>query len=69
MIEQIYRLYFKYRFFYMNLSMLLDRDPVLAEAYRENYRIKRKKLEKLFSSLEKQGLIRPFESPEEKDPM
>ncbi|WP_319415859.1 TetR/AcrR family transcriptional regulator [Marispirochaeta aestuarii] len=67
MIEQIYRLYFKYRFFYMNLSMLLDRDPILAEAYRENYRIKRKKLEKLFSSLEKQGLIRPFESPEEKD--
>jgi len=67
MIEKIYRLYFKYRFFYLNLSMLLNRDPVLAEAYRENYRIKRKKLEKLFTSLEEQGLIRPFESPEEKD--
>jgi len=67
MIEKIYRLYFKYRFFYLNLSMLLDRDPVLAEAYRENYRIKRKKLEGLFSSLEEQGFIRPFESAEERD--
>ncbi|WP_319559481.1 TetR/AcrR family transcriptional regulator [Marispirochaeta sp.] len=66
-VGRIYRLYFTYRFFYLDLSMLLDRDPELADAYRENYRNKKNKLRELFIGLEKQGLMKPFESEDDRD--
>lgn len=66
-IRNIYRLYYKYRFFYYDISMLLDRDEELAAKYRENYRLKITKIRELTLSLERNGILKKFHSEEERE--
>ncbi len=66
-IGNIYRLYYKYRFFYCDISMLLDRDDELAAKYRENYRLKITKIRELTLSLERNGFLKKFDSDEERE--
>ena len=66
-IGRIYLLYYKYRSFYYDLSMLLDRDEELEKIYRENYRIKSGKLMALTLLLEEKGILRKFSSTDERD--
>jgi len=65
-IGDIYRLYYKYRFFYYDISMLLDRDEELAAKYRENYKLKIAKIRDLTLALEKTGFLKKFNSEEER---
>jgi len=60
MIQKLYRLYYKYRFFYYDISMILDRDEKLADDYRNNYRIKSQMLKDFTLALEQKGIIRKF---------
>jgi len=66
-IRNIYRLYYKYRFFYYDISMLLDRDEELAAKYRENYNLKITKIRELTFSLENNGFLKKFDSDEERE--
>lgn len=66
-IKLIYLLYFKYRSFYYDISMLLDRDEVLEKSYRENYIHKSEKLRSLTLLLEKNGIMRKFSSAAERE--
>lgn len=66
-IKKIYQLYYKYRFFYYDISMLLDRDEELSVRYRENYRQKIGRIRELTLDLEKQGILKKFRSAEERD--
>jgi len=66
-IRSIYRLYYKYRFFYYDISMLLDRDEELAAKYRENYKLKIANIRELTFSLEKKGVLKKFGSDEERE--
>jgi AcrR family transcriptional regulator len=62
MIQKLYRLYYKYRFFYYDISMILDRDETLAEAYRDNYKIKALMLKDFTMVLEQKGILKKFSS-------
>lgn len=66
-IHRIYLLYYKYRSFYYDVSMLLDRDEELEKRYRENYRLKNEKLVALTLLLEEKGILKKFDSPTERD--
>jgi AcrR family transcriptional regulator len=66
-IKKIYELYYKYRFFYYDISMLLDRDEDLAVRYRENYKIKIGRIRELTLALEKKGVLKKFSSDEERE--
>ena len=66
-VSRMYRLYYRYRFFYLDLSMLLDRDPELEKKYRENYKIKSARINETVSRLEKNGIIRKFSSSAERE--
>jgi AcrR family transcriptional regulator len=66
-IKNIYELYYKYRFFYYDISMLLDRDEDLAVRYRENYRIKIGRIRELTLTLEKKGILKKFSSDGERE--
>ncbi|PKL16107.1 MAG: hypothetical protein CVV49_17930 [Spirochaetae bacterium HGW-Spirochaetae-5] len=66
-IKKIYQLYYKYRFFYYDISMLLDRDEGLAVRYRENYKLKIGRIRELTLTLEKKGILKKFISGEERD--
>ncbi len=66
-IKKIYQLYYKYRFFYYDISMLLDRDYELAVRYRENYKLKIMKIKELTLTLEKRGIIKKFSLDEERN--
>lgn len=66
-IKSIYLLYYKYRSFYYDISMLLDRDPELEKSYRENYRIKSEKIKALTLLLEEKGVLKKFTSDAERD--
>jgi len=66
-IKHIYQLYYKYRFFYYDISMLLDRDAELAVRYRENYKLKINKIGELTLALEKRGILKKFNSDEERE--
>lgn len=66
-IRNLYQLYYKYRFFYYDISMLLDRDEELAAKYRENYKLKITNVRELTLSLEKTGFLKKFSSDEERE--
>jgi AcrR family transcriptional regulator len=66
-IRKIYQLYYKYRFFYYDISMLLDRDEGLALRYKENYRLKIVRIRELTLTLEKKGILKKFSSDSERD--
>ena len=66
-IKYIYLLYYKYRSFYYDISMLLDRDEVLEKSYRENYIYKSEKLRSLTILLEENGVMRKFRSDMERE--
>ncbi len=66
-IHRIYLLYYKYRSFYYDVSMLLDRDEELEKRYRDNYRLKSEKLKSLTLLLEEKGILKKFNSPVERD--
>ncbi len=66
-IKKIYLLYYKYRSFYYDISMLLDRDPELEKIYRENYIFKREKIEALTLMLEEKGVLKKFTSDAERN--
>ena len=65
-IKNIYLLYYKYRSFYYDVSMLLDRDGELERMYRENYRAKSDKLTALTLLLEEKGILKKFNSDPER---
>lgn len=65
-IKNIYILYYKYRSFYYDLLMLLDRDEELEKMYRENYRTKNEKLTALTLLLENKGILKKFNSDAER---
>jgi len=62
-ITEMYKLYGAYRFFFIDIAMLLAQDPLLAEAYRKNAVAKRKTHLGLLRSLEAAGILLPFPSP------
>ena len=63
----MFTLYYRYRFFYCTISMLLDRDPLLAGEYRKNYRGKYRKLKDLFILLiKKNKVVKKFRDREER---
>ena len=66
-IKKIYQLYYKYRFFYYDISMLLDRDEELAVRYRENYKLKINKIRELTLALEKRGILKKFSTDEQRE--
>lgn len=66
-IRGIYRLYYKYRFFYYDISMILDRDEKLAEDYRNNYRIKEEMLKNFTILLEQKGVLKKFRNNGERE--
>lgn len=66
-ISGVYRIYYKYRFFYYDISMLLDRDEKLAEDYRNNYRIKEEMLKNFTILLEQKGILKKFRSNQERE--
>jgi len=66
-IRKMYRLYYRYRTFYYNLPMLLDRDEILEESYRKNYRLKRDKLLALTLYLEEKGILKKFDTDDERN--
>jgi len=66
-IRRIYRLYYKYRFFYYDISMILDRDEALADDYRNNYRIKSQKLKDFTILLEQKGMLKKFINSNERE--
>jgi len=66
-IKKIYQLYYKYRFFYYDISMLLDRDEDLTVRYRENYKFKIGKIRELTLTLEKKGILKKFSSDEDRE--
>lgn len=66
-IHRIYLLYYKYRSFYYDISMLLDRDQELETIYRENYRLKSEKLMALTLMLEEKGILKKFDSDAERE--
>ncbi len=65
-VLDIKRIYYKYRSFYCDLSMLVDRDDLFAKRYRENYRNKSKKLYTFTLQLEQRGVLKQFPSDEER---
>lgn len=66
-IRGIYRLYYKYRFFYFDISMLLDRDGALAEDYRNNYNVKAQMLKDFTMLLEQRGMLKKFRNNEDRE--
>lgn len=66
-IKNIYLLYYKYRSFYYDVSMLLDRDEELEKMYRDNYRLKSEKLTALTLLLEEKGILKKFDSAPERE--
>lgn len=67
MINRLYSLYYKYRFFYYDISMILDRDESLAEDYRNNYKVKAQMLRNFTMELENAGFLKKFSSSEERE--
>jgi len=66
-IRNIYQLYYKYRFFYYDITMLLDRDDELSAEYRENYNFKIGKIRDLTIRLESNGILKKFSSDEDRE--
>ncbi len=58
-------LYYKYRFFYLELASLLARDPELKEAYRVNHDQRFRQQEEFFTWLISQGYMREMDSRDE----
>lgn len=67
MIRKLYSLYYKYRFFYYDISMILDRDEVLAQDYRNNYKIKAGMLKNFTIMLEQKGILKEFTDSYERE--
>jgi AcrR family transcriptional regulator len=57
-------LYFKYRFFYLELAPLLGQDPLLKKRYRANLRVRLEQQKRFYSMLMKEGIIRPSSEKE-----
>lgn len=57
-LEKIYNIYYEYRYFYLNIIPLLNKDPLLAKAYRENYIEKKKIIESYICGFIENGVIR-----------
>lgn len=66
-IRGIYRLYYKYRFFYYDISMILDRDEALADDYRNNYNLKAQMLKDFTILLEQRGMLKKFRSSDDRE--
>jgi transcription initiation factor IIE alpha subunit len=62
----MYGLFYRYRFFYRDLPMLLARDPVLADEYRYNHNIKQKMISAIIDTLAEKGFIERVPGVEEK---
>ena len=58
-------LYYRYRFFYLELASLLARDPELKEAYRVNHDQRFRQQEEFFTWLIRQGYMRQMDSRDE----
>ena len=67
MIRKLYSLYYKYRFFYYDISMILDRDEVLAQDYRDNYKAKAGMLKDFTIMLEQKGILKEFINSSERE--
>ena len=57
-LKKMFSLYFKYSFFYTEISMLIDRDSVLEKIYIENYKLKNAQITYLFKSMEEKGFFK-----------
>ncbi len=65
LFRENYRLIYKYRFFYLEISSLLKKDEILKEMYRKNYREKMKFMKSAIIHFEKKGLIKKFSSSDQ----
>ncbi len=66
-MKENFRLYYKYRFFYNDLSMLLDRDEELERMYRENYRKRIERIRTIINIFEEKGMLKEFSSAEHRE--
>ena len=57
-LENMFRLYYKYRFFYTEISSLLDRDSELEKLYKKNFKLKKDKMISLFTLLEEYDIFK-----------
>ena len=57
-LRNLFRLYYKYRFFYTEISILLDRDRELQKIYFENFISKKEILMLLFKNMEGKGFLK-----------
>ncbi len=67
MVRQVYTLYYRYRFFYLDITAIIRKDEKLRKDYIRNYREKMKKYRELFIRFVEQGMFKPFSSDEEMD--
>lgn len=58
-LKDMFSLYYKYRFFYTEITILLDRDSELKKIYIENFNLKKEKVKMLFEAMEKTGFLIP----------
>lgn len=64
-IRKIYQLYYSYRFFFMDIVMLLKRDVLLSSMYAENLKERQNGQISMFTMLISAKVIRPFNTEEE----
>ena len=57
-LKKMFSLYYKYRFFYIEISTLLDRDKDLEKTYRKNLKHKKEKIILLFTMMEENNILR-----------
>jgi AcrR family transcriptional regulator len=57
-------LYYKYRFFYLELATLLGQDPLLKKSYRANLRNRFEQQKRYYSILIQAGIIKPSSQKE-----
>jgi AcrR family transcriptional regulator len=56
-VRDTFAIYFRYRFFYTEISMLLDRDEVLVEAYRHNFNERKKTIRAMTDYMSGNGFL------------
>lgn len=64
-IKNIYRIYYKYRFFFIDIAMLLNKDPLLRGMYRKNLQKKQKVQLTLLKELIAAGILKNLQSENE----
>jgi AcrR family transcriptional regulator len=66
-VKDTFEIYSRYRFFYTDISMLLDRDEVLAGAYRRNFDERKKTIEAMTDYMSENGFLARTLNESERD--